>query len=71
MRVEMFELFEEDTTIASKSFRPTGKPLNEGEKRMVLNVYQRCREEAKSLGHPLSDAYERASYSRESVEKSL
>lgn len=62
MRVEMFELFEEDTNIASKSFRPTGKPLNEGEKWIVVNVYQRCREEAKSLGRPLSDAYERASY---------
>lgn len=45
-----------------KSFRPSGKPLTTEEKWIVLNVYQRCREEHKQQNLPLSEVYERSAY---------
>ena len=45
-----------------KSFRPNGKPLTIEEKWIILNVYQRCREEHKQLNLPLKEAYEKTSY---------
>ncbi len=48
--------------MVNKSFRPRGKPLSQEEKWLILNVYYRCRDEAKSLNVPISNAYERASY---------
>lgn len=46
----------------NKSLRSQGKPLSESEKWLILNVYQRCREEAKSLELPISNIYERTAY---------
>jgi transposase len=45
-----------------KSFRPNGKPLTIEEKWIILNVYQRCREEHKQLNLPLKEAYEKNAY---------
>lgn len=45
-----------------KSFRPNGKPLTIEEKWIILNVYQRCREEHKQLNLPLKEAYEKTAY---------
>lgn len=45
-----------------KSLRPQGKPLSQPEKWLVLNVYQRCKEEAELSNLPVSNVYERAAY---------
>jgi transposase len=45
-----------------KSFRPNGKPLTTGEKWIILNIYQRCREEHEQRKLPLSEVYERSAY---------
>ncbi|MCP4143208.1 MAG: hypothetical protein GY755_23455 [Chloroflexi bacterium] len=45
-----------------KSFRRTGKPLTTEEKWMLLNVYQRCREEHEQRKLPLSEVYQRSAY---------
>ena len=46
----------------TESLRKRGKPLTQEEKWLVLNVYNRCRDEAKSMNIPITGAYERASY---------
>ncbi len=43
----------------NRSRRSQGKPLSESEKRLILNVCQRCREEAESLKLPVSNIYGR------------
>ena len=48
--------------IKTESLRQCGKPLTQEEKWLVLNVYNRCRDEAKSMNIPITNAYERASY---------
>lgn len=60
----MSEAFEDVVTNnqSCKSFRPNGKPLTTGEKWVILNIYQRCREEHEQRGLPLSEVYERSAY---------
>ena len=48
--------------IKTKSLRQRGSPLTQEEKLLVLNIYNRCRDEAKSMNIPITNAYERASY---------
>ncbi len=46
----------------SKSVRQQGKPLSWDEKWLVLNIYQRCRDESLNQKNTTSNAYQRAAY---------
>jgi len=46
----------------TKSLRQRGRPLTQEEKLLVLNVYNRCRDEAGNMNIPITGAYERAGY---------
>jgi hypothetical protein len=48
--------------VVRQSFRPQGKPLTLDEKWLILNIYQRCRDESLSQNKRTSNAYERAAY---------